>query len=133
MLSRSSAACSRPIPGTRWRGATRESRSHLSGHYDAAIRSFDKTIGISNRCTRAFFRKGIALSQLGNPEEALQSFNRALDLERKSPEVLFQKGLVLFQLRRYREAIGEYDKVLAINPDDPDAHYNRGLVAQGVE
>lgn len=114
--------------------------------YQEAIASYDKALEINNNHLDAWFNKGIALHNLGEPEEQtvgqitiksnpgkpqeeLVCFDKVLKINPEHAEAWLKRGIALHDLGRYEDANASYDRVLEINPKCADAwHGKRGAL-----
>ena len=97
------------------------------GHYEEAIKLYDRALDGAPLFAEVFYDKGSALSELGRFEDSIESYDRALKLEPTFSRALVNKGKILYRLGRYEEAIDCYKKAIDINPHLVDAWYNKGL------
>ncbi|PIU83373.1 MAG: hypothetical protein COS68_04405, partial [Elusimicrobia bacterium CG06_land_8_20_14_3_00_38_11] len=70
--------------------------------------------------------KGVALYNLGRPDEAIECCNKALEINPGCAEVWNNKGSSLSNSGRHNEEIECYDKAIEINPRYAGAWYNKG-------
>ena len=70
--------------------------------------------------------KGVALKNLGKPQEAIACYDRALEINPGYAKVWNNKGAALNDLGKLQEAIDCYDRALEINPMDASIWYNKG-------
>jgi Flp pilus assembly protein TadD len=59
---------------------------------------------------------GVALGNLGRPEEAIASFRRALEIDPTDAATHYNMGVALNNLGRPEEAIASYRRALEIDP-----------------
>lgn len=76
---------------------------------------------------RHHYRQGVALKDVGRPEEAEAVLRTALRLHRKDPAVLSDLGLVLSYQGRFDEAIEAYRKAIRLKRNFIIAHYNLAM------
>jgi tetratricopeptide (TPR) repeat protein len=60
---------------------------------------------------------GLALVQLGRPQEAIGHYEQAVRLKPDFAEAHYNWGVALEQAGRVQEAIGHYEQSLRIKPD----------------
>jgi tetratricopeptide (TPR) repeat protein/tRNA A-37 threonylcarbamoyl transferase component Bud32 len=70
--------------------------------------------------------KGVALDNLGKPQEAIECYDRALEINPRYAGAWYNKGTALDDLGKYQEAIVCYDEALEINPRYAEAWSNKG-------
>ena len=87
--------------------------------YRRAVASDSGNADLLNNC-------GVALRELGLPDEALDALERALQARPAFAEALNNRGLILHELDRFEQALADYDRALQINDTLTDVHVNRG-------
>ena len=75
----------------------------------------------------AYFYRGIALDEIGNPAQALQDFEQAIQLCSEDPYFFNSRGIVNNKLENYQQAIDDYSQALLVKPDYVDPLYNRAV------
>jgi tetratricopeptide (TPR) repeat protein len=88
--------------------------------------SHDKAIALKPDYTDAYYNLGIALRDLGRPDEALASYDKAIALKSDHAELHYNRGNVLRDLKRPEEALTSYNRAIVLKPDHADAFNNRG-------
>ena len=66
----------------------------------------------------AFFKKGLALSELGKKKDAILAFNQAIAINPNDAYAFISKGRILSALGKKKEAIDAYDQAIAVDPND---------------
>ncbi len=94
--------------------------------YEAAIASYDQTLKIKPDDYKAWYRRGLALVDLGRYEEALASYKEAIELKPDNYWIWNDQGNALYELELYKEAITSYDKFIEFNSKYYWAWFNRG-------
>ena len=97
------------------------------GHYEEAIKLYDKALEDAPLFAEAWYDKGHALSELGRFEDALASYDRAIKLNPTFPKALLNKGKLLYRIGKYEDAINCYERAIRINSQHVDVWYNKGL------
>jgi tetratricopeptide (TPR) repeat protein len=75
---------------------------------------------------KAWFNRGIALSNLSRHEEAIISYDQAIKYKLDDHQAWNNRGIALSNLGRHEEAIISYDRAIEYKPDDYQAWNNRG-------
>lgn len=79
-----------------------------------------QTFDAKNFLKIVFWKKSLALSDIGRDEEAIIMIDKVLDIDSTDKETYFNKGVMLYKLGKYQEAIEVFDKALEIDPQDAD-------------
>jgi len=95
-----------------------------SEKYDEAIKAYDKAIEINPLDSRAWYYRGVALSELGKFDEAQKYFAKVKEINSKT---WYNKGIALGKLGKPDEAIKAFDKAIESNPQDSYAWYYKGV------
>jgi len=74
--------------------------------------------------------EGIALTDLGEPEEALPRLDAALSALPGDVDAMLERGLALYELCRFEEARAQLLEVTRREPREPWAHHTLGLIAE---
>jgi tetratricopeptide (TPR) repeat protein len=94
--------------------------------FEAAADYLKRAIALDTMNAVVHVNYGVALKNLGRPDEALANFDRAIALDPGFAEAFFNRGNLQAMLEQANAAIASYDQALAIEPDHVDAHNNRG-------
>lgn len=73
-----------------------------------------KAIELMPDGSRAYYWKGITLSDLGQPEEALTAYEKAIELNPEFKDALYAKGIAESALGKFDEAEATFNQVLTI-------------------
>ena len=97
--------------------------------YDEAAALLERALaaGVAN-VTGTRNNLGIALRELGRPEEAIASYDAVLALKPDDVEALNNRGVALYDLGRAEEAKACYRRVLELQPDYVQSLNNLGLI-----
>lgn len=79
-----------------------------------------QALSIDPRCTAAYVNLGIALRELGNPEDALESYLSALRIDPEDPFAHVNRALLLRELGDFAGAADAFAQALRRDPLDPD-------------
>ena len=94
---------------------------------DAAQRALTRALAIDAGYAPAYYQRGNARDDAGDPDGALDDYAAAIRLEPDYLQAHYNRGIVLTNLGRYREAVDAFDAALALNPDISNAYLNRGV------
>ncbi len=93
--------------------------------------NFNKsTFNAENFLKIVFWKKTLALSDIGRYEEAIIVIDKVLDIDSADKDALFNKGTMLYKLEKFQEAIEMFDKALEIDPQDADVINGRTLAVE---
>ncbi len=106
--------------------------AHRTRRYQLAVDLISQAIKLNGRNPFYFSNLGVALRQLGRPDEALRSFERALALKPDFAEAFINRGNAQRDLKRLDEALASYDQALARQPDHAEALISRGSTLQAL-
>ena len=81
------------------------------------IVDFDTAIQVNPNYAIAYYNRGIAHSELGDPNRAIVDFDKAIELDPDDPHALDQRGVAYFELSDYGRAIADYDAALRLDPE----------------
>ena len=85
------------------------------GHYESAIRAFDKAIQLDPTFSVAYYSRGYAYGQLGQHERAIQDYDQAIRLDPNDADAYGNRGYAYGQLGQNAEA--DADKAKACSLD----------------
>jgi Flp pilus assembly protein TadD/predicted amidohydrolase len=74
-----------------------------------------------------WFRKGVALGELGKYEEAIKCYDKAIEIKPNDEEAWYNKGVALGKLGKHEEAIRCFDRAIEIKPSYEEAWYGKGV------
>jgi tetratricopeptide (TPR) repeat protein len=102
------------------------------GSYERAVACFDEAL---KHTTRAWYLKGIALTEMDKYEEALECHEMVLRLNPDDVGALVGKGLALHGAKKDLQALEVYDKAIKLDPEWAPAWFNKAcsLVALNYE
>ena len=75
----------------------------------------------------AYYNRGHAYAEKGQPTRALADFDRAIQLKPNYPEALLGRGEILAEKNKWRHAVWEYDRAIRLKPDFADAYEDRAI------
>lgn len=107
---------------------------HQAGDPAGALAGYDQALRRDPRQSDVLNNRGIALTQLGRPDDALASFAKAIAFAAGNPARLADahanRGIALGNLDRFAEALAAFDAALALVPAHPAAlHYRPAAAA----
>ena len=88
---------------------------YQKGNYEEAIDFFNKALEINRKNENAWYRKGLALSDIEKYKEALKAYNEAIKINPEHGKAWHNKGIALNNLLKYKKAIRAYNKAISIN------------------
>jgi tetratricopeptide (TPR) repeat protein len=97
------------------------------GQFPEAVAVLKKVVALAPRHPAAHNLLGLALKDLGRPDDALKSFDRALALNPGLADAHRARADTLMAAGRWAEAVAAFDRLLATQPDIADAWFGRGL------
>jgi predicted O-linked N-acetylglucosamine transferase (SPINDLY family) len=93
----------------------------------AALGFFEQALQLRPDAAPLLNNLGIALRELGRPQEALAHYERALQLQPDYVEALVNRGNTLRTLGQPEAALDSYARALQLQPTHPQALNNRAL------
>lgn len=87
------------------------------GHYEQAIREYDKALQENRDLLPALRGKARSMVQLKRYDEALELFNRAIDRKPDFAPAYANRGILHDRMGNYENAIQDYGKALAMMPE----------------
>jgi len=99
--------------------------------YSEALAAYDRALALRPDHHDTLYNRGVALAELGRPEEALAAFE--LNFDATDARDWTAKGSALTGLHRYDEALAAYDEALARNPIDVDIWIRRAYVLYALD
>jgi len=107
--------------------------AHVTGYDEHSLELFNKVLDEDPTFARAWYEKGVNLTNLDRYEEAIICFEKALEFSQsKILEAIAwcEKALALFGLKRYEEAMECIDRSLEIDPVLPKALLIKGFLLE---
>ena len=104
-----------------------------SSNSSARSRAIDEGLRLAPDDAELLNRRGVALLELGRPQEALDNFERVLAAAPDHLEALGNRGNALIKLNRAAEALSSYDKALTIAPDNAQLLTNRAAALRRLD
>ena len=111
-------------PGTTCANAAGSSRDLQIAACTALIRSRHPATA---DLPAAYYNRGRAYAEKGEPSRALADFEQALRLKPNYPEALVGRGEILAQKNKWRHAVWDYDRAVRLKPDFADAYADRAI------
>src|SRR5581483_1669541 len=91
-----------------------------------ALQSFERVLAAdSGTSAETLNNRGVALVQLGRPEEAHADFAKAIALHPRYREAYVNAANNLTTLQRHSEALAYFDRALTLEPQDPHLHWGK--------
>ena len=98
-----------------------------------ALTSFDEGLRLAPDDLELVNRRGVALLELGRPDEALAAFDRVLAGNESHREALGNRGNALIKLNRPAEALESYDRALILAPGNAQLLTNRAVALRRLD
>jgi tetratricopeptide (TPR) repeat protein len=92
------------------------------GHFDDALRYYDKAISMDPYYTEYHTERGNILQKLLRFPEAIASYDRAIACSAPYPEVLYNKALCHTRLGEREAALACFDSACELDPDQPQIY-----------
>ncbi|MFU8828292.1 MAG: tetratricopeptide repeat protein [Phycisphaerales bacterium] len=102
--------------GTEWDMAHTQ---FLAGDLKKALRSVDKSLGMTDQVARPHSLKGRILFEMGENDRALESFARAIELDPAHAEAHYFTGIVYERLMQPRRALESYKAASTHDKNNP--------------
>lgn len=96
-------------------------QSLQSGQFDSALELIDQAIALDENNSDPYVYRGIALSQLGRPEEATEAFRNAIMHGPYNPKAYFNLAVHYYQLGQAMQAEEMAKETMKIEPNHPGA------------
>ena len=99
--------------------------------YQGAIANYSQAIQINPNNPDAYYRRGVAYTNLNNYQAALENFNQVLRLSPKNTYAYFYRGFVRSQLKDYKGGFADADFALRLDPNFGIGYGSRGFARFG--
>jgi predicted O-linked N-acetylglucosamine transferase (SPINDLY family) len=96
--------------------------------WNAAIKSFNKSIEINSKLEVAHYKVGIILEEIGEIQKALESYENCIHINSNFYEAFFRQGLIQTYLKMHQEALSSFTHVIQLEPLHLGAQINLGIV-----
>ncbi len=106
----------------------RGNESVAHNDYAAAIRHFNRAIQLDPRMANAWFSRGWAYGQSGDPEQEISDLSQCIRLEPNYAEAYCNRGAAHAKLGRWQPAIADLNTALKLDPNLGVAWSTRGWV-----
>lgn len=83
--------------------------------YEESLNACNQAIRLDPHFVKAYYGKGLSLSNLGRYEEALLAYNRAIQLDPTYSKAYKGKGEVLYTLKSYSEARQAFEEAIRLD------------------
>jgi lipoprotein NlpI len=101
--------------------------THLQmGHYDRAIRNFDRALSLHPGLVVAWRNRALAHREKGDYERAIADYEQASVLAPSDARVFTDRGVAYVLLGDYRQALRDFDHAISLKPDHAPALEHRG-------
>ena len=95
--------------------------------------SYDVGLRIDPHHPELLNRRGVALFELGRPQQALEDFDRVLETKPDHLDALGNCGNALLKLNRVAEALAVYDRALRRAPENAQLLTNRAVALRRLD
>jgi Tfp pilus assembly protein PilF len=113
-----------------WALATRAAEAR---DFSGAVRCYDQAIALDPTHAEAYYKRGNALKNAGQPEAAIASYDQAVEIRAGYSQAYCNRGVVQQGLGLMSAALSSYDRAIALEPSDAMSHFNRALLMQELE
>jgi len=76
---------------------------------------------------RAYYNRGYAYRDLGQPYKAIEDFDKAIALNPVNYEAFNLRGLAFMDIGQFNKSIEDFNRSIAINPRYFEGYFNRGI------
>ena len=84
------------------------------GHYEIAIRAFDKAIQLNPTFSVAYYSRGYVYGELGQHERAIQDYDHAIPLDPSDAQAYGNRGIAYQALGQASIAQKNFDKARSL-------------------
>lgn len=99
---------------------------HNQGRIPDAAAAYRQLLAVEPRNPDALHLLGVALAQMGSPEEAIGLIRAAVKIRPNAPTVHCNLANALQAVKQYAEALASYERACALKPDYAEAHNSAG-------
>jgi len=96
------------------------------GHYQDAIKDYEKAIKLNVSCSMAYVNKGYSYNYLGMYKKALKELNKAIELSPYNIDAYNNRGIAFCGIGKYKKGISDFENVVKIVPNFSLAYVNLG-------
>jgi tetratricopeptide (TPR) repeat protein len=108
------------------------SQAYQAKDFGRAISLCERIIALQPDHAEAYYKRGNALKDLGQPQAALASYDAAVQHKPDFQYAWCNRGFIQQSLGLHEAALGSFDQAIKLNPDDIITHANRGSLLQGM-
>jgi tetratricopeptide (TPR) repeat protein len=99
------------------------------GHFEIAIKNYDKALGLKDDLAPAHIRRAIAFGMLEQWKEAIKSAETATNLDPENAEAWLIRGDVNLRAGKHNSAMKALKKASELDPEDASVENTMGMVA----
>src|SRR5438128_2436884 len=110
-----SVATRRPLPTTSGPSSWTRSARPLGG--TAPAPDYNKCIDVHPQHARAWYNRGVAYNELGQPHKAVADYSRAIELDPKHVRAWYGRGLAYHRLGQPDKAVADLSKSIELAPN----------------
>jgi tetratricopeptide (TPR) repeat protein len=107
-------------------------RAYQAKDFDRAIPLYERVIALQPDHAEAYYKRGNALKDRGQPAAALASYEEAIERKPDFAYAWCNRGVVQQSLALYDAALASYDQAIVLDPADALVHANRGSLLQAI-
>ena len=98
---------------------------------EEAVDSYNKAIEFQPDFAEAYYNRGNALTNLGQPEAAVDNYDQVIEFQPDCAEAYSNRGNVLKELGQLEAAVDSCNQAIELQPDFAEAHWNLSLALLG--
>ena len=102
-------------------------RLQKAGRHKESISYYDEALKLNPRMDEAYYRRGLAYSNLSQYQRAIQDFDETIRINPRSASAYSNRGGAYNMLGQQQRAIQDYDAALRIDPQYARAYAGRGI------
>ena len=86
---------------------------------EKSITSFKNCIEIDHNFKNAYYKIGVAYSDIGETDLSIKNLNKAIDIDPNFTRAILMRAYVYKESANYRKALSDTNKVLKLDPEHP--------------
>ncbi len=95
--------------------------------YEKAIELYNKALDIDNKCSNAYYYRGLSKAYLDNDIDAIADLTSAIDLGMNGYEVYYNRGVFYYNIGKLDEAINDLSQAIVLNFPHYDVYEARSI------
>jgi tetratricopeptide (TPR) repeat protein len=97
-----------------------------TGDLQGAVQNFSRAIELAPTADN-YFARGLAYSDLGNPQKATADYTEAIRLDANFAAAYYNRGMAQMALQELTAAVDDFTQAIRVQPQFVAAYYNRGM------